>query len=322
VIAPADGSRLVAIGQSYIVGRPGDPTEVTVVVRSLWLRDGPDGNAWQPAAGHPSLAALITAEVQRRIPPSSGDGERDATRLARRLAEASRDAVAILRGFRYEQERLLSDSLRGLRRPELEPILAAIVELSAMFGRLGDEARESAREGMWTWRTDPAAYHAHRRLTDPTAVIDRRHRRGHRRSWFVSLDTGIRHCRQTELLAGQEAALTHSLLNAASTIAVTRDARAQENFNLIATVGALLLGLPALIVALYSASAVLPLSWHNANVLYPVALAGLAASLVAAILPGTRVRRALRFLGAAAATLLIVALLGYAGHLVAVPATR
>jgi hypothetical protein len=322
LVLPDSGARLVAVGQAGILGRAGRPAEVIVVVRSLWQGDGPDGNAWAPIEEHAALTPLITAAVEATMRSSAGDGEEDATRQARQLAELSRNSVAELRSFRYELERLLGDTLRGRRRQELEPILAGIVELSAMFGRVGDEAREAAREGLWSWRTDPAAFHAHRHLADPTAVIDRRHRRGHRRSWFVSLDTAIRHCRQTELLAGQEAALTHSLLNAASTIAVTRDARAQENFNLIATVGALLLGLPALIVALYSANSVLPLTRHNAHVLYPVALAGLAASVVAAVLPGPRVRRALRFLLAAAATLLIVALLGYAGHLIAVQPQR
>lgn len=184
-----------------------------------------------------------------------------------------------------------------------------------MCGRAGDEAREATREGLWTWRSDPSAYWAQRRLSDPTVAIRRKHRKGHRRTWFVEFDNGVRHCRQMESLVVQETSLLHSLLNAASTIAVTRDARAQETFNLLAGVGAVLLGLPALVVSLYGAADVLPVYSHW-RTLIPIGVSGLLASIVAARLPGRRRQRLSRFGITAAGTLVILMVLVCAGMLV------
>jgi hypothetical protein len=321
---------LVAIGQFRILARAGIPTRVEVLVRALWRAryhvGGPEfgadrggagePNDWEPIPDHDDLAAAMSAEILAQTRDSSGDPERVATALAKRLAEVSRDHVGNLRRLRYGLKKSLGDALRGNRGRNMESILADTVELSAMSSRAGDEAREATREGLWTWRSDSAAYWAHRHFSDATVVIERHHRKGHRRPWFMDFDHGVRHCRQMEALVGQETSLLHSLLNATSTIAVTRDAPAQENFNLLASVGAVLLGLPALVVALYGATAVLPISPANWIVLVPLGVAGIFASMVAALLPANPRRRIVRVVATLGATIIIIATLAFAGTLV------
>lgn len=337
LLAVADyrGGRLVALGQTRITARPGEQACFEVVVRALWHADdrrdgaasaspwarseiGPD---WKAVPDHAELAKVVQSEMAACTEEIyEGTTWRDAdgltTLIAKRLAERSRNHVAGLRALRYGIEAALGNLLRGDRTQDLELILAGIVEVSTMCGRASDEAREAAREGLWAWRNDFAAFHAYRRLADPTAASLRRARGGHRRSWFDNLVNGVRHCHQMESLADREIPLLQSLLNAASTIAVTRDARAQESFNLIASVGAVLFGIPALIVALYGADAVLPLSRANWMVLAPLAVAGFLAAVVAATLPARPGRRVLRFLATLSAAIAILAVLSFAGVLV------
>ncbi len=111
--------------------------------------------------------------------------------------------------------------------------------------------------------------------------------------------------------------MLHSLLNAASTIAVTREAKAQETFNMVAAVGGVMFGVPALVLSLYGATAVLPLRAGNAIVILPLAVAGLGAALIAALLPGLRrTGKTRRFSVALAAVLTILIILISAGTLV------
>jgi transposase InsO family protein len=73
-----------------------------------------------------------------------------------------------------------------------------------------------------------AAHHAQRRLQDTALPARPGTRRAARAPWFAVLDAGVCQCRAMETEASAEAPLPHSLLNAASTIAVTREAAAQE----------------------------------------------------------------------------------------------
>lgn len=320
LLASFDGhdGRLVAVGRIHILARPKRPIEVDAVVVSLWrLISVADGEQeWESITDHRDLTAGLSSQILAQFEEPGPDPESAATRLARLLAEASRNHVGSLREFRYRLERSLGDTLRSRHGLDLQRTLANIIEVSAMCSRAGDEAREAVREGLWTWQSDSSAYWAHRRVTDPDIVVDRRHRRGHRRSWFADLDNGVRHCRQMEDLVTQETALLHSLLNAASTIAVTRDARAQEKFNLLASVGAVLFGLPALILALYGAADVLPVSRANWMILLPIGISGLFASIVAAALTSGTRQRVVRFCTTFIATLAIVVVLAYSGTLV------
>jgi hypothetical protein len=319
----AGDERLVAVGNTRILVDPGGRARVIAVVRALWVTAVADDTAgvvatgWRVAADHERLAELLGAAIRGTPHAASGDPEWMATEIAKALAEVSRNTVGDLRAFRYGLERLLGTSLRAGGSHRLEALLADVIELSTVCGRACDEAREAAQSGMWTWCTDPHAYHAHRRLMDPRLPARPGNRQGRRRPWFRVLDAGVRQCQAMERRASEEAPLLHSLLNAASTIAVTREARAQETFNLVATVGGVMLGIPALVLALYDASAVLPLRTSNAVVLVPLAAAGILAALLAAFLPGReRAGRGRRFAAALVAVVTTLVILVLAGTLV------
>jgi hypothetical protein len=64
-------------------------------------------------------------------------------------------------------------------------------------------------------------------------------------------------CEAMDRLLTDESALLRQLLDAASSVSLARDARAQETFTLVATVGGVLIGMPALIIAIDSATTVL-----------------------------------------------------------------
>jgi hypothetical protein len=138
-----------------------------------------------------------------------------------------------------------------------------------------------------------------------------------RRSWFPILDAGVRQCEAMDRLLTDESALLRQLLDAASSVSLARDARAQETFTMVATVGGVLIGMPALIIALYSATAVLPLNRSNVVVLAPVAASGVIAALLAAFLPGReRVGKTGRFFATLIAVAATIILLLAAGLLV------
>jgi hypothetical protein len=245
------------------------------------------------------------------------DGEGRATVIAKAIAESSRDEVYTVRALRYELERVIGANLRRLRTQELEFVLADVVELTVAVSRARDEAAEARRGGLSSWRSDPAAYHAQRRLQDPTLPRRPGARRARRRSWFPILDAGVRQCEAMDRLLTEETTLLHQLLDAAASVSVARDAQAQETFTLVATVGGVLIGMPALIIALYGATSVLPINTSNLVVLLPVAAAGLMAGLLAAFLPGReRVGKAGRFSATLIATAATVILLASAGSLV------
>ncbi len=245
------------------------------------------------------------------------DGEGRATVIAKAIAESSRDEVYTVRELRYELERGIGANLRRLQTQQLEIVLADIVELTVAVSRARDEATEAWREGLSSWRSNPAAYHAQRRLQDPTLPRRAGARRARRRPWFPVLDAGVRQCRAMDQLLTEEATLMRQLLDGTASVSAARNAQAQETFTLIAAVGGVLIGMPALIIALYGATAVLPINTSNALVLLPVAATGLVAGLLAAFLPGReRVGKIGRFFATLVATAAMVILLVLAGSLV------
>ncbi|MBB2943223.1 hypothetical protein FB565_002936 [Actinoplanes lutulentus] len=314
--------RLIGVGDLRIMVHHDLRTKLTAVVRGLWVTEagespaGPTATNWRIEPNDSRLAELL-ANVIKAVPYSGQpDPEGLATEIAKAQAEQSRDRIREIKVFRYGLEHLLSANLRG-ETSMLENVLADVIEMSTLVGRVADEARQAAREGMGAWVTDPAAYHAQRRLQDAALPPRPGARRAARTAWFVILDAGVRQCRALQTEAGEEAPMLHSLLNAASTIAVTREAKAQETFNMVASVGAVMFGIPALVLALYDATAVLPLRAGNAIVIVPLAVAGLAAALIAAVLPGLRrTGKIRRFSVALAAVLTMLIILISAGTLV------
>lgn len=330
-IVESSSRRLVAVGQTQVRVHADGRVDVLVLVRALWRAEartikGRDDEApftafidWCLVPDDAGVAARLDEAHRALLPSAVADPETAATALAKALAERSRNTVAELRSLRYGLERLLAAEIRRSTK-EVEGLLADVLELSTAAGRARDEAREAVREGLWTWRTDGVAYHAQRRLLDRSLPARATDRDGRARSWFGTLDAGIRQCAQIEAQLGEEAAVLHGLLSAASTIAVTRDARSQESLTLIAAVGGILLGVPGLVLALYGASSVLPLSGKNSIFVVPLVGAACLAVVIAAVLPvpgwANRVRRVGTTLLAVVVTTI---LLMYAGGLVSTP---
>jgi hypothetical protein len=322
VLKRGDEWRL-AVGDIRVTVFPDLRASLTAVVRGLWLAQAESGQAggtpkgWRSRLTDEHLTELLSSALRSVVYGDRAEPEGLATEIAKAYAEESRNGVGKLREFRYVLEHSLGESLRSISTHRLEEVLADAIELSTIVGRVSEEARHAAREGMGAWITHPPVYHAQRRMLDPTLPPRPGRRRAARQPWFAVLDAGVRQCQAMEREASEECPLLHSLLNAASTIAVTREAKAQETFNLVAVVGGVLFGVSALILALYDATAVLPLRVSNAIVVAPLALAGLFAASLAAVLPGrSRSGRGRRFAVALAAVLVMLLVLVTSGTLV------
>lgn len=333
-IVDTDSGKLMVIGHCQITVQPRRAPVVRVLARGLWLasRSTDTPRRSRRRLGR-SAERISTADHNWRIVPESErlrealipwfrsnpheiptDEEGRATMIAKAIAESSRNEVYTVRALRYELERVIGANLRRLRTQELEFVLADVVELTVAVSRARDEATEAWRGGLSSWRSNVAAYHAQRRLQDPTLPRRAGARRARRQPWFAILDAGVRQCRAMDQLLTEESTLLHQLLDAAASVSVARDAQAQEAFTLVATVGGVLIGIPALIIALYGATSVLPINLTNAVVLVPVAAAGLLAGLLAAFLPGRerggKIGRFAVTLVATAATLILLAMAG------------
>jgi hypothetical protein len=336
-ILDGDVGRLIVIGRCEVTVAPHRAPVVRVLARWIWLASrGADtaprarrrfrrvagrlhttDHSWRMVPAFDGLRELLVRWFRDNPHAVPDDGEGCATVIAKAIAESSRDGVYRVRALRYELERLIGANLRRSRTRDLEFVLADVVELTLAASRARDEATDAWRGGLGSWRSDLAAYHAQRRLQDPTLPRRAGARRAHRRPWFAILDAGVRQCKAMDQLLTEEATLMHQLLDGAASVSVARDAQAQETFTLVATVGGVLIGVPALIIALYGATAVLPINMSNAVVLLPVAAAGLVAGLLAAFLPGReRVGKIGRFSVTLIATATTIVLLATAGALV------
>jgi hypothetical protein len=336
-ILDTGAGRLMVIGRCQVTVDPQGGPVVQALVQGLWLAsrtaDTParrrrrwarsadqlstTDHSWRMIPEFDRLRDLLVTWLRNNQHAIPADGEGRATVIAKAIAESSRDEVHTVRALRYELERVIGANLRRLRTQELEFVLADIVELTVAVSRARDEATEAWRDGLSSWRSAPAAYHAQRRLQDPTLPRRAGARRARRQPWFAILDAGVRQCKAMDQLLAEETTVMHQLLDAAASVSVARDAQAQETFTLVAAVGGVLIGMPALIIALYGATAVLPINTSNALVLLPVAAAGLAAGLLAAFLPGReRVGKIGRFSATLVATVAMIILLALAGTLV------
>lgn len=326
--------RLAAIGHCQVVVAPHRAPNIRVIVQALWAssrhadsrrqrrkdRDAAAPDAadrdWRMVPEFDGLEALLIAWLRNNPHAIPQDKEGRATTIAKAIAELSRNEVRTVRLLRYDIERVIGANLRRVRTRDLESVLADVVELAVLASRARDEAAAAWREGLYSWRTHPAAYHAQRRLQDSALPRRPGARRARREPWFATLDAAVRQCRAMDHALGEETALLHHLLDAAAGVSVARDAQAQETFTLVATVGGVLIGIPALVIALYGATAVLPIR-ENLVVFLPMVAVGLVAGLLAAFLPGKeRVGKAVRFAVTLLATVATIVLLAVAGSLV------
>jgi hypothetical protein len=328
--------RLIVVGHCQVTVAAQRTPALRVLAQALWLasrdddeprrrrsrgggagRFRPTDHGWRMVPGYEGLGELLIPWLRANPHPIPADREGRATVIAKAISESSRNEAYTVRELRYGLERTIGASLRRLKTQELESVLADVVELTVAVSRARDAATEARRGGLSSWRSDPAAYHAQRRLQDPTLPRRPGSRKARHRSWFPILDAGVRQCEAMDRLLAEESTLLHQLLDAAASVSVARDAQAQETFTLVATVGGVLIGIPALIIALYGATSVLPINTSNMIVLVPVAVSGLLAAFLAAFLPGReRIGKAARFSMTLIATVATIVLLASAGALV------
>ncbi len=307
VVGPR-GRRRVVVGRIRVRTEQGDAPLVVLAVQAVWSENG----GWRqerPAAGTPDdeLAASL-AEPAHGI---AGDARSRAVTMAKAFAESSRNEVLRLRELRYELEQRMADHLAGRADGQLRPLLAAAVELSTAVGRARDQSLEAVRAGLGVWTWDRAAY---LRLRDEAAPEP-----DEKPAWMPRLRAGVRHCEAMERELAEEADRLQALLGGMSSFAVAQGAEAQERFTLAVGAGAAVIGLPALVLALYGANPYLPLdsldrAWR---LLLPIGATALVAVLaVLAWMPGTT--RPRHYLVAVGAVVALVSVLLLAGALVPV----
>jgi hypothetical protein len=303
---------LIGVGRAQVVGHSNGQVSVTAFVYELWVansRHGASGSrSWKTEDAHESLeGAVIKAwdRIAHKIPTSP---EYRTVAVAKALTEHSRDFVKNLQSLRYDSERALGQRLRGTTSDDVQ-VLADLVELGIAANRARDFALDAMREGLWLWDWDSPAYHAQRRSLDPT-LPERPITADVSRAWLGTFDAAVRQCASMSNELEQEIDQFHRLMEAGSTMSAAREAKAQEHFNLVATLAAIVLGLPSLVLAAYGAGDTMTidkLMW-----MWPLAVCGAVTFIAAMMLPGGWKRRLQRAASSSVAVFIAVGMLAFA----------
>lgn len=234
--------------------------------------------------------------------------------VAKALAERSRKAVHELRGFRYELEGRLGETLRGETSDRV--VIAALVELRTALGMAEDMFAAEAREGLHLWLVDSEAYHSYRKAQDPLLLMPVEPARADSRPWMRVHDAAIRHCRTAAELLRAETGATAEVLAAASTVLVAAEGDRQASFNTLVGAAALGLGLPSLLLSYYGADPIFPLNESRRAI--PLLLIGLSVMLACAVayqqLPQRRLARIAIITTVVVSLTGLLALAGWAGN--------
>ncbi|MFI6576167.1 hypothetical protein ACIBFB_10205 [Nocardiopsis sp. NPDC050513] len=292
VVGPP-GRRRVVVGQARVTAREhadddaeetsedGVDPQVTLVLNAVWH----EARGWH--ADHdvaPEVDDELVAALARPAHRIGGDARSVAVDMGKALAEGSRNAVAQLRALRYDLERRIADELAARSDQPLRPLLAAVLELATAMGQARDQASAALRDGLWIWLWDDTVYDHNGQHSDTRVDADTLP------DWASTHRLGLRHCEAMARELEEEVSRLHALLGSMSTFAVAQSTDAQNRFTLLVGVGAAVIGLPALILALYGADAYLPLdSFDRAwRALLPVGATALAAAAAAIRwMPGT-----------------------------------
>lgn len=228
--------RRILVGQACTDGE-----RIDVSVRAAWSENG----GWHREPWDGDGVAELLKHPAHLVPDSGG-----AAVIAKAVTEGSRNAVADLRGLRYEMERQVADLLAQRKNTALRMVMAQLLELSIAFSRARDHARVTLRE--------------------------------------VEIPSVVRHCEAMDVELGDELTRLQSLLSSVSTFAVAQEGESQQRFNMLAAGAAAGLGLPALVLALYGADVYLPFTWDKAwRALTPIAVAlSVAGAIILHRMPG------------------------------------
>lgn len=308
-----NGERVITAGNCKIMTSESGLTEFTAVVVDAWMikrvSNDKKSKAFKSssqsrencAQGYEFISVDeatsesrdgVLAEVEKVLAGilelCSQENHRDrAPEVAKRLSELSRNNVANIRDLRYGLESDLAKSSRDSSATEdYTSMVANLLQLNVICGRAADQAREAVREGLWVHGSDSEAYHAYRKLQDPSIVNPIEPATHEMRSWMRVHDAAIRQCQQMQFQLEAESTSIHALLASASSISSSREADAQTRFNLLVGLLSIGLGIPALFLALYSATILLPLNSGSKLIsFFPVAAPLLFAALFALLRP-------------------------------------
>ncbi|MCU1445268.1 hypothetical protein [Cryobacterium sp.] len=320
------GIEYVAAGNLRVVVSGPQKVAFEVFLHGLWakpeaswcfapLRSAEADDADSLSAATTALAAQLGRNLGAPAAGDDTDLEFLAARLAKDLADVSRNAVADLRETRYSLELELAEtSTRSTAQGSQASVVSALLQLGIILGRVADSNRETVREGLWVHLTDRAAYHSHRVLQDPAIITVFEPATALTRSGMRLHDAAIRQCMELGRQVDAESVAVHALLSAAASVSSSCEADAQSSFNTLAAVASLGLGIPALVLALYGADRLLPLDTLPRQLAFLPVAAGLVFATVLAMRRSPRgEHRRVWIVGAAATLTALLGLLVVAG---------
>ena len=323
------GHRVVLVGHTCLSMQDFDHVAVESFVTNAWVEGSDEGEFARLTVVEASTNEQVkaaTAEFNRELHDwphaiSPKDRQMHIAKHAKALAELSRNAVASVREIRYDLEhRLAHVSSRGLPTSSNTPIVASLLQLNIICGRAADEAREAVREavreGLWLHLSDSAAYHAYRRLQDPSIINDAAVATSATRSWMRLHDAAVHQCLEMRKQLDAESGSARDLMAAAASVSNSREADAQAAFNTLAAAVSLGLGIPALVLALYGADRLLPLNTEPKQLAFIPVVAGLLFAAVIAIWRAPRGKSTrIWIFGAVSIIIILLSLLVSAGLL-------
>ena len=312
------GHRVVVTGATRIVVTAESTVALSIEITNAWSERNHAFTALDiDAEDFTAVRTAIKLSIADDMREPSDDPQSLAARIAKGLAERSRNSVARIREIRYELESLLAQANAPKKRAvEQVSVVSSLLQLNIITSRAADVAREAVREGLWVWTSDSAAYHSYRRLQDPLIINEHKPATATTRSWMRQHDAAVRQCLEMRKQLDAESTTVQSLLAAASSVSSSREADAQSSFNTLAAAASLGLGLPALVLSLYGADRLVPLISVQRWIAFAPVVVGLLLAAILAISSAPRGKtRVLWLLGATGILVAVGVLLLVAGTL-------
>ena len=307
ILHPDSSERVIVVGSADVLGQ----REVRIAV----VEARRTGKEWTNFDDDDALTSLLTSWVERALQQVTVEhtgeiSEEWASAAAKAIAEAARDGGGTMREIRYPLDRDLTAGLRG-KGSTTSSLLANLIDLQLLASTAADAADNAVREGMYLWKTQSAAYHRYRSHRDASLLVAADLPPLGSWSWIRRHDAGIRQCEALSAAGREDVLAVTNLLSAATTLATTREAETQQTMTTLLSVAALALGVPALLLALYSADSLVPLRDVRQGIaLLPVAISLVIAGFLATTSAGGTARMRKIVWGMVA---LLLVLLGVSG---------
>ncbi|PPF77148.1 hypothetical protein [Pseudoclavibacter sp. Z016] len=322
--------RTVVIGYCIITAPAKDEIQVRVIVQAAWTAHHSEGGRGRasafavvpisnvgdanPSRRRPSVDRVSVSRdleqfiVEHLSSTPSADPASSVSSAAKALSEGSRGMAGELRELRYVLEEELARIAGGPQASSQASAVGALLQLGVVADRARDIVREIEREGLYLHLTEPDIYHAYRQLQDPRLLTGVTPATQKTAPWIRQHDAAIRQCRAMLSQLDEECRSIRALLNAAASISSSHEADTQARFNVIAAIASIALGLPALVLALYGATVMLPMDESRLPLFLPVVIALMTAAAIA-VWQGIALRRGFVWIGVAVLVLALVGVL-------------